>query len=402
MGQTMGQGAAGDIPGMDMTPRVSRPQLVAVTLLTVLALAGGTLLAALFGDFRMRAGDMRGMGAMSGVAAPMRMNGLVMPPGMIMTADMPQEALRDMAAVDPASATYTAPPDARGDQPLEPRLDNGVKVFDLTTEIIRWNILPDRQVLAYAVNRQVPGPRLRLTEGDRVRMNVTNRLPDPTTIHWHGLTLPNAMDGAADVTQPPIAPGASFTYEFTIEQAGSYFYHSHTAPDRQQGLGLYGALLVDPQDPADRPTADKEAVIQLQEWTVKGGYTFPAMPMEGAMPNFFTINGKAYPSTERLVMRVGERLRVRFIGTNSGFIHPMHIHGGPFTIVETDGNPVPPGAQIQKDTVNVGPGERYDVIWTARQPGKWLIHCHINHHTTNDNVEVDGGGGLTTLIEVTP
>ena len=402
MGQTMGQGAAGDIPGMDMTPRVSRPQLVAVTLLTVLTLAGGTLLAALFGDFRMRAGDMRGMGAMSGVAAPMRMNGLVMPPGMIMTADMPQEALRDMAAVDPASATYTAPPDARGDQPLEPRLDNGVKIFDLTTEIIRWNILPDRQVLAYAVNRQVPGPRLRLTEGDRVRMNVTNRLPDPTTIHWHGLTLPNAMDGAADVTQPPIAPGASFTYEFTIEQAGSYFYHSHTAPDRQQGLGLYGALLVDPQDPADRPTADKEAVIQLQEWTVKGGYTFPAMPMEGAMPNFFTINGKAYPSTERLAMRVGERLRVRFIGTNSGFIHPMHIHGGPFTIVETDGNPVPPGAQIQKDTVNVGPGERYDVIWTARQPGKWLIHCHINHHTTNDNVEVDGGGGLTTLIEVTP
>jgi len=225
--------------------------------------------------------------------------------------------------------------------------------------------------------------------------------PDPITIHWHGLTLPNGMDGAADVTQPPIAPGASFTYEFTVEQAGSYFYHSHTNPDRQQGLGLYGALIVDPKDPTNQPAADKEAVIQLQEWTVKSGYTFPAMPMEGAMPNFFTINGKAYPSTERITMRVGERLRVRFIGTNSGFIHPMHIHGGPFTIVATDGNPVPPSAQIQKDTVNVGPGERYDVIWTARQPGKWLIHCHINHHTTNDNVEVDGGGGLTTIIEVT-
>ncbi len=135
---------------------------------------------------------------------------------------------------------------------------------------------------------------------------------------------------------------------------------------------------------------------------MKDGYTFPAMPMEGAMPNFFTINGKAYPSTERITMRVGERLRVRFIGTNSGFIHPMHIHGGPFTIVATDGNPVPLGAQIQKDTVNVGPGERYDVIWTARQPGKWLLHCHINHHITNDNVEVDGGGGLTTIIEVAP
>ncbi len=402
MGQTMGHESAGDRVGMDMTPRVTRPQLVAVTLLTLLALAGGTVLAALFGDFRMRAGDMQGLGGMPGVAAPMRMNGLIMPPGMIMTADMAPEALRDMAAVDPAAATYTAPTDARGDQPLQPRLDNGVKVFDLTTEIIRWNILPDRQVLAYAVNRQVPGPRLRLTEGDRVRMVVRNNLPEPTTIHWHGLILPNEMDGAADVTQPPIAPGASFTYEFTVRQAGSYFYHSHTAPDRQQGLGLYGALIVDPKDPASQPVADQEAVIQLQEWTVKDGYTFPAMPMEGAMPNFFTINGKAYPSTERITMRVGERLRVRFIGTNSGFIHPMHIHGGPFTIVATDGNPVPPGAQIQKDTVNVGPGERYDVIWTARQPGKWLLHCHINHHITNDNVEVDGGGGLTAIIEVAP
>ncbi len=404
MGQTMGHAAAGGASGMDMKPKTTRPQLVAVTLLTVLALAGGTLLAALFGDLSMRPGNMQGMGNMgglNGIVTPMNMNGLIMPPGMIMTADMRPEALRDMAAVDPASATYTAPPDARGDQPLQPRLDNGVKVFDLTTEIIRWNILPDRQVLAYAVNRQVPGPRIRVTEGDRVRMIVTNRLPDPTTIHWHGLTLPNGMDGAADVTQAPIAPGASFTYEFTIEQSGSYFYHSHTAPDRQQGLGLYGALIVDPKDPTTQPVADKEAVIQLQEWTVKAGYTFPAMPMEGAMPNFFTINGKAYPSTERITMRVGERLRVRFIGTNSGFIHPMHIHGGPFTIVATDGNPVPPSAQIQKDTVNVGPGERYDVIWTARQPGKWLLHCHINHHITNDNVEVDGGGGLTTIIEVT-
>ncbi len=402
MGQTMRQDSAGGMAGMDMVPKVTRPQIVAVTLLTVLALAGGTLLAALFGDLSMRPGTMPATGGMTGVVAPMNMNGLIMPPGMIMTADMSPESLRDMAAVDPATVTYTAPADARGDQPLQPRLDNGVKVFDLTTEIIRWNILPDRQVLAYAVNRQVPGPRIRVTEGDRVRMIVTNRLPEPTTIHWHGLTLPNGMDGAADVTQAPIAPGASFTYEFTVQQAGSYFYHSHTNPDRQQGLGLYGALIVDPKDPTNQPAADKEAVIQLQEWTVKSGYTFPAMPMEGAMPNFFTINGKAYPSTERITLRVGERLRVRFIGTNSGFIHPMHIHGGPFTIVATDGNPVPPSAQIQKDTVDVGPGERYDVIWTARQPGKWLLHCHINHHITNDNVEVDGGGGLTTIIEVAP
>ena len=124
------------------------------------------------------------------------------------------------------------------------------------------------------------------------------------------------------------------------------------------------------------------------------------MLMEGGLPNFFTINGKAYPETEPIRMRVGERVRVRFIGTNNNFVHPMHIHGGSFEIVETDGNPVPAGARLLKDTVNVGPGERWDVIWTARRPGKWLLHCHIPHHTTNDNVEEDGGGGLMTIIDV--
>jgi FtsP/CotA-like multicopper oxidase with cupredoxin domain len=118
------------------------------------------------------------------------------------------------------------------------------------------------------------------------------------------------------------------------------------------------------------------------------------------MPNYFTINGKAYPDTETVRMRVGERLKIRFIGSQGGFVHPMHIHGGPFRIVESDGYPVPEAAQLLKDTVNVGPGERYDVIWEARQPGKWLLHCHINHHTTNNNVEQHGGGGLMMVLEV--
>jgi len=140
---------------------------------------------------------------------------------------------------------------------------------------------------------------------------------------------------------------------------------------------------------------------QLQEWLEREGYTYPAMLMEGALPNFFTINGKAYPATDTIQMRVGQKLLVRFIGSNINFIHPMHIHGGPFTIVATDGTPVPEAARITKDTVNVGPGERHDVIWTAREPGKWLIHCHIPHHTTNNNVEEQGAGGLTMIINVT-
>ena len=165
---------------------------------------------------------------------------------------------------------------------------------------------------------------------------------------------------------------------------------------------MYGALIIDSKDSTSAPAYDMEYTIQLQEWLMREGYTFPAMLMEGGLPNFFTINGKAYPSTDTIQMKVGQKILLRFIGSSNNFIHPMHVHGGPFIIVATDGNPVPQTAQIEKDTVNVAPGERYDVIWTARNPGKWLVHCHIPHHTTNNNVEEHGGGGLMMLINVTP
>lgn len=328
-----------------------------------------------------------------------RMGELIMPPGMIMSSDTSMAAMRDMAAVDPAEIDAVAPADARGDQTLASRVVGGVKEFELTASVVRWNILPDVEVLAYAFNEQVPGPRLQLTQGDRVRIQVTNDLPDPTTVHWHGLEVPNSMDGPAEITQDPIPPGESFTYEFTVDRPGTFFYHSHTAADRQQALGLYGALLVAPTTP--EPPVAADVVVQLQEWTVRDGYTFPAMPMEGLLPNYFTINGKAWPETETVQVRVGDLVRVRFIGSGA-FAHPMHIHGGPFEIIATDGNPVPAGAQLTRDTVNVSPGERYDVLWTAREPGRWLMHCHINHHLTNDGVEVDGAGGLTMVIDVAP
>ncbi len=369
----------------EMAFRVTRPQLVAVAMLSVLALIAGLLFSASYANLGIGARDV---------------DGAVMAPGMIMTRDMPAAAMRDMAAVDPGDVTYQAPPDARGDQPIEPRLEGDVKVFDLSAEVITWNILSYERMFAYAINGQVPGPRIRLTEGDRIRINVTNHLPQSTTLHWHGLIVPNQFDGPAEVTQEPIEPGETYTYEFTVSQAGTFFYHSHDHADRQQALGLYGALIIDPADGPAEPDVDQEVVIQLQEWLEREGWTYPAMPMEGAMPNFFTINGKAYPDTDTIRAEVGDRLLIRFIGSNSAFIHPMHVHGGPFTIVATDGVPVPDGARFEKDTVNVGPGERYDVIWTAREPGKWLLHCHINHHTTNDNVEEEGAGGLTMIIEV--
>jgi FtsP/CotA-like multicopper oxidase with cupredoxin domain len=372
----------------DTKPDVTRAQLAVVGLLTVLALGASVLVPAMFVNLTYSAEEV---------------GGAVMPPGMVMSRDTPAAAMREMSAVDPREVSYEAPADARGDRTLEPKIEGGTKVFDLTASVIGWNILPDQQVEAYAFNRQVPGPRIRVTEGDRVRINVTNQLPEATSVHWHGMILPNRMDGAAEVTQEPIAPGETFAYEFTAGQAGTYFYHSHKEPDRQQGLGMYGALIVDPKDPG-RDAAydyDEEMVIQLQEWLERDGYTYPAMLMEGALPNYFTVNGKSYPETETVSMEVGERLRIRFVGSNNNFVHPMHVHGGPFEVVETDGNVVPEGARLLKDTVNVGPGERYDVVWEAREPGKWLIHCHIPHHTTNDNTEQEGGGGLMAVINVT-
>ena len=386
-GMNLPESEPDDPTTMNSVPRYTRAQLVAVSIASVLGLVAGVAYSASVTNLRLSARDV---------------GGAIMPPGMIMTYDTPGQSMLDMAAVDPRTVSYTAPADARGDQPLEPRIENGVKVFDLDVSVIRWNILGSEQVMAYAFNQQVPGPRIRITEGDQVRINVTNHLPESTSVHWHGLIVPNGMDGPADITQKPIQPGETFSYEFTAQQSGTYFYHSHKEPDRQQALGMYGALIIDPKTPPAQPAYDLEYMLQLQEWLERQGYTYPAMLMEGALPNFFTINGKAYPETDAIQMKVGQRVLLRFIGTNNNFIHPMHVHGGPFTIVATDGSPVPATAQITKDTVDVGPGERYDVIWTARQPGKWLIHCHIPHHTTNNNVEVLGGGGLTMLINVQP
>jgi len=324
----------------------------------------------------------------------------IMAPGMIMTVDTPAEAMKDMAAVDPRGVTFAATADARGATVLEPRIENGVKVFDLTASVIRWTILPGVTVEAYAYNNQVPGPTLRVTEGDRVRINVRNQLPESTTVHWHGLILPNEMDGPANITQKPIEPGQTFSYEYIVGRSGTYFYHTHDHVDRQQALGLYGALIIDPRAPADVIPADAEYMVQLQEWTKRDWLTFPSMPMEGALPNYFTINGKSFPATDTVRMKVGQTLKVRFIGSNTTAIHPMHIHGGPFEVVAVDGETLAQTAPFMADTVNIAPGQRYDVLWKAREPGKWLIHCHISHHTTNNNVEMEGGGGLMAVIDV--
>ncbi len=383
--RTREQGGGATAGGHHMESDATSAQLAAVGSVSFLALVLGMVAPANWVNLHLSTRDV---------------GGAIMPPGMIMDRDTPAEAMRDMAAVDPRDVVATYGLDIHGGRALAPRIEDGVKVFDLETAVIRWTILPGVTVDAYGFNSQVPGPQLRFRQGDRVRINVTNRLPESTTVHWHGLILPNVMDGPAHITQEPIENGAVYHYEFTAVQSGTYLYHSHDHVDRQQALGLYGAMIIDPAETDPSIEADHDYPVLLQEWLLREGLTYPAMPMDGAMPNYFTINGRAYPATDTVRMRVGETLKIRFIGSSNGFIHPMHIHGGPFEVVAVDGITLQPSTRYQADTVNVGPGQRYDVIWTAREPGKWLIHCHIGHHTTNNNVEMQGGGGLMMLIEV--
>lgn len=228
----------------------TRPQLAAVAGVATLALLIGMILPANYVNLGLSVDDV---------------GGTIMPRGMIMDRDTPAAAMRDMAAVLPRYFTAKLSLSNHGDQELQPRIENGVKVVNLDAKVVRWSILPGIDVGAYAFNNQVPGPRLHLTQGDKVRINVTNHLPESTSTHWHGLILPNVMDGPAELTQKPIESGETYRYEFTAVQSGTYFYHSHDHVDRQQSLGLYGAMIIDPANPADELKADKEYTIQLQE-----------------------------------------------------------------------------------------------------------------------------------------
>jgi manganese oxidase len=384
--QAGGKGEHGGHSGHAMMkPDATRPQLAAVAGVSFLSLVIGMLAPANWVNLRLSAHEV---------------GGAIMPPGMIMDRNTPAEAMIDMAAVDPRDVVASYGLDVRGNRDLTPRIERGVKVFDLETSVIRWTILPGVTVDGYAFNGQIPGPTIRFQEGDRVRIDVLNHLPETTTVHWHGLILPNVMDGPAMITQAPIENGHVYRYEFTAVQSGTYLYHSHDHVDRQQALGLYGALIIDPATPDPSLAADHEYTLQIQEWLKREGLTYPAMPMDGGQPNYFTFNGKAFPATDTVRMKVGETIKVRMVGSNNGFIHPIHIHGGPFDVVAIDGQTLAPSARFAADTINIGPGQRYDVIWLARKPGKWLVHCHIGHHTTNNNVETNGGGGLMMILDV--
>jgi manganese oxidase len=282
---------------------------------------------------------------------------------------------------------------------LEYELVEGVKEFRLTAEAVLWEYADGQTIMAWAYNGQVPGPEIRVTEGDRVRIVFENHLPVPTTIHWHGLHVPSDMDGVPGVTQQPIGPGESFAYEFDAKPAGTRFYHTHGATHRDEAMqldmGLSGAFIVEPRDYT--PKYDREFTLILDEWQLEAGGVNAALGdidgghgahgdhdggvMEHAMNyNLFTINGRAFPDTQPLTVKEGERVRIRLINAGSNGIHPMHLHGHSFKVVAVDGNPVPEPLQLTRDTLPLTPGERYDIEFIADNPGSWVLHCHELHH----------------------
>jgi uncharacterized cupredoxin-like copper-binding protein len=285
----------------------------------------------------------------------------------------------EAAHVSHASVATTA---KEGNQLLPYRLEGDVKVFELKAQHVQWEVLPGELVDAYAYNGMVPGPIIRVTEGDKVKVNFTNELPEPTVIHFHGPTLPNAMDGVPDVTQPVVEPGRSFTYEFVAKPAGTFIYHTHHNSASQEPKGLYGIFQVDP----------KEQVGQAKP------YDKELFQVLGELGGYYVINGKTFPATQALEGTVGERVLVRLINMGQ-MAHPMHMHGHPFQITATDGYPVPPAAVLTKDVVNIGPGERYDLLVHLDNPGTWVFHCHILTHVQNKGVEP---GGMITVIKVNP
>ena len=264
------------------------------------------------------------------------------------------------------------------------RLENGVKVFNIAVEHVRTEFIPGRAVDAWGFNGSVPGPTIQVNEGDRVRLIVENRLPEPFSMHWHGLEIPVEMDGMPGISQDAIAPGASFTYEFTLRQNGTFFYHSHMA--MQEMMGLIGLFIIHPRR-AHAPQVDRDFGIVLQGWAILPNNTVPnSMAMEF---NWLTMNGKAGPATTPLLVKLGERVRIRLINLGMDH-HPIHMHGHQFSVTGTEAGRIRTTAVEPGNTVLVGVAQARDIEFVANNPGDWHLHCHLPHHMMNQMTSMVG------------
>jgi FtsP/CotA-like multicopper oxidase with cupredoxin domain len=260
------------------------------------------------------------------------------------------------------------------------KMKSGVKEYHLIAEPVEREFAPGMNVKCWGYNGRTPGPTIAAVEGDRVRILVTNKLPEHTSIHWHGIFLPNGMDGVGGLTQPHIQPGETYVYEFTLRQHGTFMYHPHADEMLQLAVGMMGFFIIHPKKP-ENPRIDRDFAIMLHEWAVHPG-TYRPDPAIMTDFNMFTFNSKVFPAIDHLVVKTGDRVRIR-IGNLSMDEHPIHIHGHNFWITRTDGGTIPKTASWPETTVLVPVGATRDVEFIADAPGDWAFHCHKSHHTMN-------------------
>ncbi len=259
---------------------------------------------------------------------------------------------------------------------------DGAKVFHLAAEEVDHAFDSGLRAKCWGYNGRVNSTVIEAVEGERIRIYVTNRLPLATSVHWHGLYLPNGMDGVAGLTQPYIKVGETAKYEWTLRQHGTFMFHSHHDEMTQMGMGLIGMFVVHPRNPSPDYRVDRDFSLMVSEWSVKAG-TMRPNTLEMNDFNVLTINGKVFPSTAPLVCRTGDRVRIRVGNLGAMDHHPMHIHGHHFRVTATDGEDIPLSAQWPETTVLVAVGQTRNLELITDAPGDWAFHCHMTHHVMN-------------------
>jgi FtsP/CotA-like multicopper oxidase with cupredoxin domain len=257
----------------------------------------------------------------------------------------------------------------------------GVKVFHLRAESFKHEIAPGLEIEAWGYSGSSPGPVIEATEGDHVRIYVTNKLPEPTSVHWHGVFVPNGMDGVMGLTQEPIAPGKTFKYDFVFDRAGTFMYHPHGDEMTQIALGMIGVIVVHPKA-GERGRRVRDYVLMSHEMKIPIGAARPD-PMAMNDFNVLTFNGKAFPATQPLLAEQGDLVRIRLANLGPMEHHPIHLHGHAFELVATDGGTVPPSARHPETTILVPVGTTRTIEFIANNPGDWPLHCHMTHHVMN-------------------
>ena len=260
------------------------------------------------------------------------------------------------------------------------RMKDGWKEFHLVAEPVVREIADGMSAHLWGYNGQSPGPTIEAVEGDKVRIFVTNKLPESTTIHWHGMILPNGMDGVGGVTQPHIPSGKTFVYEYTLTKSGTFMYHPHSDEMVQMAMGMMGFFVVHPRDP-QLHRVDRDFVFLLNAFDIDPGSFVPRV-MEMTDFNLWAINSRAFPGVDHLVVAKNDRVRVR-VGNLTMTNHPVHMHGYDFEVTGTDGGWVRPEARWPEVSIDIPVGAMRAFEFDAVHEGDWALHCHKSHHTMN-------------------